>query len=130
MSLKKTILVIDDEIDLQQLVKIALKSKGYNVETANNGQECLAGIEKFAPNLVLLDIEMPVLNGMEVLQKIRQAPKPPAVMMITGNEDVAIARKCMELGACDYLVKPFNFEYLDISVWAKILTATPTGKAA
>ena len=76
MSDQKTILLIDDEIDLQQLVKIALKSKGYNIETANNGLEGLAKLETVKPDLIILDMNMPKMGGLEFYQKICVNDKP------------------------------------------------------
>ena len=105
-SAAPTILIGDDDPNIRSVLRRFLEEKGYRVETADNGQECLDGAERFAPHLILLDIDMPVMNGLEALQRIRQIKNPPAVMMITGNEDATTARSCMELGACDYIVKP------------------------
>lgn len=64
---------------------------------------------------------MPVMNGPDTLQKLRQSGTPVCVIMISGLEDEAIARQCMSFGTSDYIPKPLNFEYLETSAWAKIL---------
>lgn len=118
------ILIVDDDPDIRRVLRCFLENKGYRIATADNGREALGALEKFAPDLVLLDIAMPIMNGMEALQQIRRSGSRTAVMMITGNMETEPARRCMELGACDYFMKPFDFEYLELSVWAKITEIT------
>lgn len=119
------ILVADDDESIRTILTRFLEGKGYQVMTASNGQEALDALPGFKPHLLLLDIDMPVLSGLQVLRRLRELPKPPGVIMISGNDDVEIARECMKEGACDYIAKPLNFEYLELSVWAKILTLAP-----
>jgi CheY-like chemotaxis protein len=119
------ILVADDDLNVQSVLRRFLEEKGYRVETAGNGNEALEALEKLRPCLILLDIAMPLMNGLDTLKRIRESGNDVAVMMITGNKDLEIARECMKLGACDYIVKPLDFDYLELSVLAKILISTP-----
>ncbi len=117
------ILVVDDDPNIQSVLRTFLQSKGFQIESAFNGQEALGILERFHPQLVLMDIHMPVMNGIETLQRIKQSSHQTAVMMISANKDKESMRRCMELGACDFFLKPFNLEYLHLSVWTKIVVA-------
>ena len=84
MGNSRTVLLIDDEVDLQQLVKITLKTKGYTIETANNGLEGLAKLENLKPDLIILDMNMPKMGGLEFYQKICAGgshPKYPVLVL-------------------------------------------------
>lgn len=119
------ILVVDDEEVIRNIVRRFLERKDFEVETVSSGKDALAVVGRFNPHLILLDIDMPGMNGLDTLQKLRQAGNSAEVIMISGKEDVDVARQCMDSGACDYISKPFNFEYLETIVWAKILTGSP-----
>lgn len=111
MSDQKTILVIDDEIDLQQLVKIALKSRGYNVETANNGLEGLAKLETVKPDLIILDMNMPKMGGLEFYKKICINDKPShPVLVLTARANMEQLFK--ELNIDGFMAKPFEVDDL------------------
>lgn len=73
---------------------------------------------------MLLDIRMPEMDGFEVLRRLREVDREVAVIMITANTDLEQARKTMEMGACDYVVKPFHLDYLETTVMAKLLMVT------
>src|SRR3989338_2025277 len=111
MSDQKTILLIDDEIDLQQLVKIALKSKGYNIETANNGLEGLAKLETVKPDLIILDMNMPKMGGLEFYQKIcvNDKPKYP-VLVLTARANME--QLFREFNIDGFMAKPFEVDEL------------------
>ncbi|MBI5416150.1 MAG: response regulator [Candidatus Omnitrophica bacterium] len=112
MSNQKTILLIDDELDLQQLVKIVLKSKGYNVETADNGQEALDMIEAVKPDLIILDMNMPIMGGVEFYKAICDEwsrPKYP-VLVLTARANME--QLFRELEADGFMSKPFEIEEL------------------
>ena len=82
-TLSGTILVADDAVDIREILSETLHSLGSRVITAANGQECLDKADKEAPELVLLDIEMPVKNGLEVLKELRQKGRDTTAIMIT-----------------------------------------------
>jgi DNA-binding response OmpR family regulator len=113
MSDKKTILLIDDEIDLQQLVKIALKSRGYRVETANNGFEGLEKLKTISPHLIILDLNMPKMGGVVFYQKIcdpaTNRPKFP-VFIISARAN--IIRLFQDFIIDGFKSKPFEIDEL------------------
>lgn len=102
------IVVVDDEKVLLHLASMVLRNKGYQVFTAENGQEGLKLIEAEAPAVVLLDYMMPVMNGMDTLKQIVQRFPETYVVMFTGKGSEEIAVELMKAGAYDYITKPFN----------------------
>ena len=112
MNDQKKILLIDDELDLQQLVKIALKSKGYHIETANNGIEGLARLETFKPDLIILDMNMPKMGGLEFYQKICDEFNQPQhpVLVLTARANMEELFK--EFNIDGFMSKPFDVENL------------------
>ena len=124
MQTKGRILVVDDEPSVREVLSRFLKAKGFEVNAVSNGREALDHLKRDTPHLVLLDLKMPELDGLDVLKALREAEKRISVMMITANSDLEVARKTMELGACDYIVKPFDLEYLRTTVMAKLLMLT------
>lgn len=119
---KPEILVVDDDVRVRDMLKQFLENKGYFVSAAKGGEEALRGVEPSRPQMILLDVKMPKMNGVELLQKIRGINARVPVMMITGQNDLETVRECLRLGAFDYMLKPLNFEYLETSVWGKLLT--------
>lgn len=122
------LLLVDDDIELSELLISLLNWEGFEVEAAYNGQEALDKMGKESYDLVLLDIMMPVLNGIETLKCIRQKYLTPVIMLTArGNEiDRVIG---LELGADDYLPKPFNDRELVARIKAilrRSVMATPT----
>ena len=104
------ILVVDDEMLLREMLSDIFKMAGYNVVTAENGKEGLEKIESERPDFVVLDGSMPVMDGFEVLKKIRENPKliNLPVMMFTALSGEAEQIKGLSLGADDYITKPFK----------------------
>lgn len=107
------ILVVDDEAPVREVLTEYFTTQGYAVDGASNGNEALAAVKRAWPDLVLLDVRMPSLDGVEVLRRIREGEGDITVIMVTANEDVALAREALKLGAFDYIAKPFDFSYLD-----------------
>ena len=104
---KLTILVCDDEIGLRESLKLILKDH-YELQFATNGEEAIEQSNEQNPDALILDIKMPLVNGLEALRRIRKAcPKLP-ILMITGYEASEIAQQAFRLGASEYLVKPFR----------------------
>lgn len=104
---KKTILVVDDEKEIAKLIEIYLTNEGYNVLKAANGIEALKIIEEHNIDLLILDVMMPGMGGLEVCMRIRQDKNMPIIMLSAKSEDMD---KIMGLttGADDYMAKPFN----------------------
>ena len=110
------ILVVDDEDNVVEVLSEYFSNQGYTVTTASGGEQALRTLPEFRPSVVLLDVRMPGLDGLEVLRRIRAMDKSVSVIMVTANEDVELARETLNLGAFDYVAKPFDFDYLDQAV--------------
>ena len=110
----KKILVVDDEPDILKVVTFRVKKLEYEVVTATNGQEALDLIQKEEPDLILLDIELPVMNGYEVCQRVKtnEKLKHIPIIFLTASSASKIAEKVKEFNADDYLIKPFDSEEL------------------
>ncbi len=104
----KKILVIDDEPIIRVSCQRSLSNEGYEVKSASSGKEGIDLLEKEAFNLVLLDIKMPDMDGIEVLKKIKNTWPETKIIMITGYSTVETAVKTLKLGALNYLEKPFT----------------------
>ena len=110
------ILVVDDEPEVRKLMEHFLTDRGYQVRLAANGREGLAAIDSFSPDVVLLDMHMPEMDGLETLKELAvRAPGLP-VIMVTVNEDVQTTSQILQLGAADYVPKPFNLDYLEQAI--------------
>ena len=107
------ILVVDDEPAVREVLSDYFVERGYIVCTAADGVEALAAFARERPGIVLLDVRMPRLDGLQVLKRLREADPDVAVIMVTANEDVALARETLSIGAFDYVAKPFDFEHLN-----------------
>src|SRR5438105_128245 len=126
------ILVVDDEAPVREVLTEYFATEGYAVEAAGSGVEALTAIRGGRADLVLLDVRMPGLDGVQVLRRIRELDERVPVIMVTANEDVGLARETLKLGAFDYVAKPFDFDYLDRAVAAGLARAgekAPAGHA-
>lgn len=104
---KKTILVVDDEPRMIRFVKMNLDLEGYLTLEANNGYQALEKVRAHQPDLVLLDVEMPGMDGFETLRRVREISETPVIMLtVRADEDDRI--KGLDLGADDYITKPFS----------------------
>lgn len=112
------ILVVDDEKEIRNLIEIYLKNEGYTVIKASNGEEALKVLEKEEMQLMILDIMMPKMDGMEVCRRVREHLNIPILMLSAKSEDMDKIAGIMT-GADDYLTKPFN--PLELSVRVKAL---------
>ena len=106
----KKILIVDDETNIVKLVEARLKSHGYEVVAAFDGQEGLDKVRLENPDLIILDVAMPKLNGLEVCQAIRsdEQYKNIPIVMLTASAQAMDIKKGMEKGADAYVAKPFN----------------------
>ncbi|MDO8568236.1 MAG: response regulator transcription factor [Dehalococcoidales bacterium] len=121
---KATILVVDDEASIIRYVKAILSEHDYKVLSAIDGSAALEVAERELPDLVILDIMMPKINGFEVCRRIREWSQVP-VIMLSANADEADKVKCLNLGADDYVTKPFGSHELVARVKA-VLRRTET----
>jgi PAS domain S-box-containing protein len=110
------LLLIDDEPDILRVLSMSLKADGYNVVTAANGTEGIAAFEKEKPDIVLTDIKMPGMDGIEVLKKIKEINVDTEVIIITGHGDIENAIEALKHGASDFINKPVRDEALSIAL--------------
>ena len=110
------ILVIDDEPEVRLVLNEFLTGLGYTVTLADSGFAALAALEEAVPNVVLLDVTMPEMDGVETLKRILSIQPALPVIMVTANADIGITSKLLALGAADYIPKPFDLEYLDQAI--------------
>ncbi len=118
------ILVVDDEPHLVKLVRSNLEAQHFKVITAMEGQSGIALVEKEGPDLVILDVMMPGMDGFDVLQKIREFSSVPVIMLTAKDQDVDVV-KGLQSGADDYVKKPFSVHELMARVEAVLRRAAP-----
>jgi DNA-binding NtrC family response regulator len=110
------LLVAEDEANLRLVIQKELQRLGYRVQVAPDGEEALRRLEEGNVDVLLCDINMPRLDGMELLRRVHERPNPPEVIMLTGHATVETAIEAMKLGAYDYLSKPYRITELDALV--------------
>ena len=107
-----TVMVVDDEPQICQLFETILREEGYRVVTAPSGRDAVALASEARPDLILLDIVMPGMDGVATLRALRRRGHHGVVIMLTAQGTLQTAREAMRLGAYDYVTKPFNLEFL------------------
>jgi two-component system OmpR family response regulator len=115
------ILVVDDEIHVVRLLKTYLQSKSYRVYTAMNGTEAIQKVKEVRPHIVLLDIIMPGIGGIDTLKEIKKINSRIAVIMITAVIDEELAKRAIQCGADEYITKPFDFKKIEEIVMDKMI---------
>jgi len=122
------ILVVDDEVLYQHLLKVNLEKEGYEIITANNGEEALDQVANRHPDLVILDVMMPKLDGISTCERIRQFSNIPIIILTARGEEQDRVRG-LDVGADDYVVKPFSATELVARVRAVLRRAQTTDSA-
>jgi DNA-binding response OmpR family regulator len=112
MPEKVKLLVVEDEDSLRTLLTSELESRGFEVQEADGGNIALEALDKNQFDLVLLDIRLPDIDGMEVLKSIRKNGRAEKVIMLTGVDELKIAKESLSSGANDFMTKPYNFKNL------------------
>jgi len=115
-----SVLVVDDEQKLRALLKNYLELKGLEVATAGSGEEALKQLATLAPNVVLLDIKMPGMDGLVTLKKIKTLNANMVVVIMTALEEQQLMAQCFQLGAYEYVMKPIEFGRLDAVLLNKL----------
>ena len=110
------ILVVDDDPEVRMATRDFLSSKGYEVAVAAGGREALRLLAASPADVALLDVAMPDMDGMETLKRIVATHPAMPVIMVTANADIEITSKVLQLGAADYVPKPFDLDYLDQAI--------------
>ena len=129
MTVDPLILAVDDEAGILRLIKLELSSQGFRVVVASDGEEALRIAEQQRPDIVVLDILMPDMTGLEVMRRLRERTQVP-VILLTGKDHDEDKVRGLELGADDYLVKPFNPDELSARVRAVLRRAVAPGSGA
>ena len=115
MTKKASILICDDETGVRESLKLILE-RDYTLNYVHHGKEAVDYLKKNEPDLVIMDIKMPQMNGLDALKQIRRVRRRVPILMITGYESSDVAAQAIRLGANDYLTKPFERE----KVWTKV----------
>ncbi|HWH78351.1 MAG TPA: sigma-54 dependent transcriptional regulator, partial [Candidatus Binatus sp.] len=111
-----TILIADDDPDIRDILRDTLESLGAKIIAVDNGEACLDRFDRVAPDLILLDIEMPIKNGLQVLQELRQRGSETSVIMISAYATIERAVQAMKQGAYDFITKPFDLDHIVLTV--------------
>ena len=110
------ILVVDDEPQIRDLLKRFLSLRGYKVRVASDGQQALTMVEQEAPQLIVLDVYMPGINGVEVLRQLRRRKFTGGVILLTGSQDDKLLQEALDLGSVDVMGKPVDLERLALAI--------------
>lgn len=120
-----TILLVDDEAEIRELVGEFLQRRGYRIKTAASGEEGLAMVRQAPPDLILLDVYMPGMNGVEVLRQISRSHPRVGVIMLTASQEEPLLKTTLDLGAFDILPKPVDLNQLELAVLVKLALSRP-----
>jgi len=112
-AIRRSVLVVDDEPDVRAVLAEYLQTKGFDPLQASSGDEALELVRDLCPDIVLLDIALPGLSGIETLRRLKAACPRTCVVMVSANEDIDVAQQTLAMGAADYVPKPVDFGYLD-----------------
>lgn len=115
------ILTVDDQMGIDSFFYEFFTARNYEVFNAMSGKEAIEVVKKEKPRIILLDINMRGMDGIETLQKIKEIDKDAAIIMVTGVKDDDTIAKAKALGADDYITKPLSLEYLDKVVLLKVM---------
>ena len=113
---KKRVLVVDDEANMRRVLEIMLSRRGYRTLSAEDGRQALAMAQEHPVDLVISDLRMPGMSGIELLRELRAAGNDLPLIIITAQGTIESAVEAMRLGACDYLLRPFDNEALDVAI--------------
>ena len=117
-------MIVDDEPEAVEFLREFLTAEGYEVLAASNGEDALRRVKEERPHLILLDVHLPDVNGLEVLRQVRQIDHGVGVIMVAPVNEEETGRQALKLGAFDYITRPLDFKYLERCLWYKITTMT------
>lgn len=123
--MNQKILVVDDEPDVCETIQHYFDKRGYTVIVAHKAQEAIYKLLTEKPGLVLLDIRMPDIDGVECLRIMKKFDKDVVVIMVTANDDIEIAKEAMAAGAKDYITKPIGFTALETAITTYLFLDNP-----
>lgn len=110
------ILVVDDALDAREVTTDYLVKRGYSVISATTSEEALSKLLREKPDLILLDIRLPGMDGIECLRRIKELDKEVLIIMVTCVTDIDLAKQALKLGATDYFTKPLGFNALEKAI--------------
>jgi two-component system KDP operon response regulator KdpE len=123
-----SILVVDDEPQIRRVLRATLASQGYSITEAKSGEEALESLRRQRPDLILLDINMPGMDGVETCREVRRSSQVPIIMLTVRNAEKDKVR-ALDAGADDYVVKPFGIEELVARIRAALRRTAPSDSA-
>jgi two-component system response regulator HydG len=115
---KIRVLIVDDEPEVAAVLEEMVAGFGHQTSVAHNGVQAIRAVREFAPQVVLLDIRMPGIDGHTVLDHLRGSAQPPSIIIVSGNHQEEEARQLLQRGAFDYVTKPVDFNYLQQAIAA------------
>jgi two-component system, OmpR family, KDP operon response regulator KdpE len=119
---KKNILVVDDEAQITRVMKTSLSSQGYGIRTAGDGEEALQVLPDWSPDLIITDLRMPNMNGLELCREVRKRSRVPIIVLsVKGEETIKV--QALDAGADDYVTKPFSMNELTARIRAALRRA-------
>jgi len=120
VSMTKKVLIVDDEKNIVDILSFNLKKEGFEIITAHDGETTIAQFKSMRPDLVLLDVMLPQLDGFEVCRRIREIDRITPIIMLTAREEETAKVFGLDLGADDYITKPFSVRELQARIKANI----------
>ena len=123
----KKLLVVDDETEICDFLKAFFEERSFEVRTATSGEAAIRAVGEIRPQLVLLDIHMPGMDGIDVLRQIKEKCPKTKVIMVTAIETREKIEEAMRWGADNYITKPLSLEYLEKDVQEKVALLTEKG---
>ena len=126
--MKQKILIVDDELPICNLLKVALSSEGYDTMTSSDGRDALKKVESWKPDLLILDVMLPEISGFDICRKVT-AENPIPVIMLTAKSDLVDKVLGLELGADDYITKPFHTRELTARRKALLRRVSPEARS-
>jgi DNA-binding response OmpR family regulator len=124
------ILVVDDEPQIRDLLKRFLSLRGYKVQVASDGQQALTMVEQVPPQLIVLDVYMPGINGVEVLRRLRGMKFTGGVILLTASQDDKLLQEALDLGSVDVLGKPVDLERLALAIQVGYILSEQQGRGS
>src|ERR1700745_3239862 len=122
-EVRGNILVVDDEPQITRVLKTTLASQGYGVRSAGDGEEALAELKAWSPDLIITDLRMPLMDGLELCRRVRKDSRVPIIVLsVKGEETIKV--EALDAGADDYITKPFSVNELMARVRAALRRAT------
>jgi len=120
---KQNILVVDDEPQITRVLKTTLSSQGYGIRTASDGEEALQAMSEWPPDLIVTDLRMPNMDGLELCREVRKTSQVPIIVLSVKGED-SIKVQALDAGADDYVTKPFSMTELTARIRAALRRAS------